>query len=153
MQVKLGDIIEGMEMQSEESNSYVNLKTGEIVYVSNETMLFAEDGEEFDHLPEWQQDEVNLAIDIVENAEKYASLPNHLDINEYVMMEGFCHSLSDTKKQNILLNSIKGKGAFRRFKEAVYRLGVAEQWYNYRDNSYKKIAMEFCKSKNINYIE
>ncbi|WP_277874644.1 hypothetical protein [Mesobacillus harenae] len=43
MQVKLEDILEGMEMQSEESHSYLNLETGEILYVSREALLIAED--------------------------------------------------------------------------------------------------------------
>ena len=38
MQVKLEHIIEGMEMQSEENYSYLNLETGEIVYVSREAL-------------------------------------------------------------------------------------------------------------------
>ncbi|WP_332696454.1 UPF0158 family protein [Halalkalibacter lacteus] len=122
---------------------------GEIVCVSSASLWIAEDEEEFDHLPEWQQDEVKLAYDIVESFDKYASLPTSFDIHEYDMMERFCYSLSDQKKQDILLNAIRGKGAFRRFKDDVYRLEIAEQWYDYRDHCYKEIAKEFCKSNNI----
>ncbi len=58
---------------------------------------------------------MKLAYDIVESFDKYASLPTSFDIHEYDMMERFCYSLSDQKKQDILLNAIRGKGAFRRF--------------------------------------
>ncbi|MFC0560614.1 UPF0158 family protein [Halalkalibacter alkalisediminis] len=153
MQVKLEDILDGIEMQSEESHAYFNLETGGIVYVSREALLIADDGEEFEHLPEWQQDEVKQAYDIVESTGKYVSLPTSFDIDEYDMMEKFCYSLSDHKKQDILLHSIKGKGAFRRFKDHVNRLGIDEQWYDYRDQRYKEIAKEFCQSENIDYIE
>ncbi|MCL7745584.1 UPF0158 family protein [Halalkalibacter alkaliphilus] len=153
MKVKLDHIVDGMQMQSEEGNDYLNLETGEIVYVSRTSLRIAEDEEEFDHLPEWQQDEVTIAIDIVENFDKYVSLPTSFDIHEYDMMERFCYSLSDHRKQGILFNAIRGKGAFRRFKDEVYRLEIAEQWYDYRDHCYKEIAKEFCQSNNIEYIE
>lgn len=150
MQVKLENIIEGMEMQSEENRSYINLKTGEIVYVSREALLIAEDEEEYEHLSKWQQEEVEIAIEIVEGFNKFASLPSSFNINEYDMMEDFCYSLSDYKKRDLLLDA---KGAFRRFKDNVNRLGISDQWYDYRDEKYKEIAIEFCKSKNIDYIE
>lgn len=153
MQVKLEHIIEGMEMQSEENRSYLNLKTGEIIYVSREALLIAEDEEEYEHLPEWQQDEVKIAFDIVETFNIYVSLPSSYDINEYNLMEAFSFSLSDYRKRDILLDSIHGKGAFRRFKDNVNRLGISNQWYDYRNKRYREIAIEFCESRNIDYID
>ncbi|WP_100407563.1 UPF0158 family protein [Bacillus solitudinis] len=111
----------------------------------------AEDGEEFGHLPDWQQEEVELANDIVENDDKYALLPTSFDVHEYNMIEKFCYRLSDQKEQDILLQAISGKGAFRRFKDRINQLGIAEQWYDFRDQCYKEIAKAFCQSKNIDY--
>ncbi|MFK9092522.1 hypothetical protein [Bacillus salipaludis] len=127
MQVKLEHIIEGMEIQSEENRSYLNLKTGEIVNVSQEALAIAEDGEENEHPPEWQQDDVKLAYDIVDNFDQFTGLPSSFDINEYETMESYCYSLSDSKTQDVLLASIRGNGAFRRFKDSVNRLGISDQ--------------------------
>ncbi|MDT8861811.1 UPF0158 family protein [Alkalihalobacillus sp. MEB130] len=153
MLVKLEDILEGMEMQSEESHAYLNLETGEVVYVSREALLIAEDGEEYDHLPVWQQEEAQQAYEIVESFGKYVTLPTSFDIHEYDMLERFCYSLSDEKKQDLLLHAIRGKGAFRRFKDTLHRLGMIQQWYEYRDERYKELAREFCQSNKIDYIE
>ncbi|MEW9053605.1 MAG: UPF0158 family protein [Neobacillus sp.] len=151
MIVKLEQIMEGMMMQSEESRSFLNPETGEIVYVSQEALLMAEDGEEYEHLADWQLDEVKLANDIVDNFDKYVEFPSSFSIHEYSMMKGFCYSLSDHKLQVRLLESIRRKGAFQRFKESVNHLGIEEQWYAYRDNQYKEIAMKFCVSNNIDF--
>lgn len=151
MKVKLEHIIEGMEMQSEENRSYLNRSTGEIVYVSHEALLIAEDGEEYEHLAQWQREEVETAIDIVESFGKYVELPSQLDINEYEMIESFCYRVSDVNLQNVLLNSIRGRGAFRRFKEKVHRFGLINEWYKYRDMRYMEIAKEFCESNSIDY--
>ncbi len=74
MRVKLEDIVEGMEMQSDDNRSFLNLDTGEIVHISQEALLIAEDSEDYEHLSEWQQDEVKIALDIVESFGKYAAL-------------------------------------------------------------------------------
>ncbi|WP_240035284.1 UPF0158 family protein [Neobacillus notoginsengisoli] len=68
-------------------------------------------------------------------------------------MEDFCYSLTDENKKEVLHKSILGKGAFRRFKDNVNRLGISSQWYEFRDQRYREIAKEFCESKNIEYIE
>ena len=52
MRVKLEDIVEGMEMQSDDNRSFLNLDTGEIVHVSHEALLIAEDSEDYEHLSE-----------------------------------------------------------------------------------------------------
>lgn len=52
------------------------------------------------------------SIDIIENEEKYIQLLTKFDIHEYRIMEDFCYSVNDNRKQNELLNSIHGKGAF-----------------------------------------
>ena len=43
IRVKLCDIIEGMESQSDESSSYLNKNTGEVVLIGYEEMSAAED--------------------------------------------------------------------------------------------------------------
>lgn len=153
MQVRLKDILEGLEMQSEEYHSYLNIKTGEIISVTLEVLGLAEDCEDFDDIDEWQQDEFESANDIIDNPSDYAQFPTKFDINEYDMMEHFCFSLADNQKQDILLNAIKGKGAFGRFRDNVDRLNLTSQWYDFRDERYKEIAREFCRENQIEFIE
>ena len=153
MKVNLANIMEGMELQSYDNQAFINLKSGEIVYISQTALLIAEDGEDFKHLSEWQQEEIQSALDITRGEGKYVRLPTSFNINEYEIMENFCFSLPDADMQDALLSSIRGKGAFRRFKDNIYRFGIAEKWYDYRDTKYKEIAVEFCERYNISYIE
>ena len=69
VQVKLKDIIEELEIQFEESQSFLNIKTGEIIFVTSNDLRAAEDDEPFDHLPDWQQENLRGANDVVENFE------------------------------------------------------------------------------------
>jgi len=55
------------------------------------------------------------------------------------------------KMRNILYSSLKGKGAFRRFKDTANELGILEDWYKYRDEAIKELAIEWCKENNLEF--
>lgn len=117
-----------------------------------EFLTSAEDEEPFDDLPDWQQEQMEVAYDI-ENEGNYMTLPSEFDIHEYNMMENFCPSVNDPKAQDSLFHAIQGKGAFRRFKDQAFDLGLIQDWYDYRDECYKQIAIEFCEHNNYDYVE
>lgn len=153
IQVKLKDIIEEMEIQPEESRSFLNIKTGELVFVTSDELRAAEDEEPYDHLPDWQQDNLKVANDVVENFENYKELPTKYEVNEYEIMEDFCLIVTDQRKQDALLRVITGKGAFRRFKDKIIDFEIEDQWYSYRNERFKQIAIEWCRDNNIDFVE
>ena len=153
IQINLKDIIEEMEIQFEESRSLLNITTGEIVLVTSEDLRTVEDEKTFDILPEWEQENKMIAIDVVENFENYIELPTKYEVNEYEIIENFCLTVSDQRKQESLLRAIRGKGAFRRFKDEIIDFEMEEQWYSYREECFKQIAIEWCQENKINYIK
>jgi hypothetical protein len=153
IKVKLKDIVDELEIQFEESRALLNTKTGEILIVTSENLRAAEDEEPFEHLPEWEQESRMVAIDVVENFENYIELPTKYEVNEYDIMEDFCLTVSNQKKQDSLLRAIRGKGAFRRFKDKIIDFEIEDHWYSYRDERFKQIAIKWCKDNSINYIE
>lgn len=151
--VKLKSILEELEIQFDESRTFLNVETGEIVSVTSEELIAAEDGEPFNHLPEWQQEDRMVAIDIIENFDNYIELPTKYDVNEYEIMEDFCLSISEQGKRTKLLKTIKGKGAFRRFKDKIIELDIEKQWYSFRNDRFKEIAIEWCQDNNLSYVD
>ncbi|MED3836474.1 UPF0158 family protein [Peribacillus frigoritolerans] len=151
--VKIQAIIEELEIQFDESRTFLNVKTGEIISVTLDDLRAAEDEEEFGHLPEWEQENRKVAYDVFDNFDNYKELPTKYEVNEYEIIEDFCFTVSDERKQDILLNSIKGKGAFRRFKDKIIDFEMEDQWYSYRDKRYKQIAIKWCLANNINFID
>ncbi|GGJ96160.1 hypothetical protein GCM10007063_18300 [Lentibacillus kapialis] len=152
--VNISELAEEMGMQMDGHLQLVNKETGEIVHIMESFIRMAEDEKPYGHLPDWQQEEMELAIDFVEyDMEKYVLTPSQFDINEYGMMEDFCFSIKDPGKQDKLLHTIRGKGAFRRFKDMVIDLDLAEDWYDYRDKRYRQTAIEFCEDYGLEYVE
>jgi len=148
--VDLGEIIQGMEFQSDEMRSFLNLKTGEVVSITDEEFRAAEEDKPLEKFPDWQRESIVIAQEILEE-DYYISLPSQFDIHEYSIMESFCLSIDDDNLQDIMYNSLKGSGAFRRFKNNIHRYHIEETWYNYRDEAIKKIAIEWCEDNEIKY--
>ena len=153
VRVKLSDIIEGLESQSDESASFLNKKTGEVVLMTDYAMRAAEENEPFKDVPDWEKELVSIAREILAETGQYLQLPTRYDIDEYSIMESFCTSLDRQEIGDILYDLISGSGAFRRFKDAVYKYGVEDEWYAYRDNTIKEIAIEWCRQNNIEFDE
>jgi hypothetical protein len=151
IRVKLNDIIEGLDFQSDEGHSFLDKKTGEVVSISDEEMQAAEDDEPIEDFPDWQQDLVRIAKEIVDETGDYIDLPTKFDIDEYSIMGKFCLSLDDSEMSDDLYSAIKGSGAFRRFKDAIHEYDIADDWYKYRDNALKEIAIEWCQAKGIEF--
>lgn len=78
-------------------------------------------------------------------------LPTKFEIHEYHIMEEFIWTL-ENKKSNKLENAIRGKGAFRRFKDMVFCMGISQQWYDFQAEYYRKLAITWYKSHNLEYI-
>ena len=153
IKVKLADIIDGMESQSDENSSYLDKETGELVLVSEYEMQTAEDNESLDDYPEWEQEQIAIARDIINETGRYLELPTKFDINEYKIMENFCYSLDDPKLRELLYSKIKGSGAFRHFKDAIYQNGIEDDWFAYRNEVFKEIAIDWCRENDIEFVE
>ncbi|MUV38937.1 hypothetical protein JNUCC1_02809 [Lentibacillus sp. JNUCC-1] len=144
--VKIGDIIEAIELQYPGSYQFLNMKNGKVVIIDSEAMRAAEDDE-----PYMDDEALEVAIDVLENEDNYIELPEEEDINEYDIMEDFCLSLEDAHQKEKLLSAIKGKGAFRRFKDKIIELGVRDEWFTYRDERIKQFVIEWCEAHQIDY--
>lgn len=153
IKVKLSEILEGMERQSEDVYYFLNLETGKNASVSREALFLADEGETYDHLLDWQQEEAELAYQIIGNNDQFIQPPSRYEINEYQIMENFCYEQSNSKTQSELLDAIRGRGAFSRFKSKIITLSVEDDWFDYQDKCYKQIAIDFCKRNQIDYIE
>jgi hypothetical protein len=149
--VKLTDIIEGMDFQSDEGSSYLNMTTGEVVYVTMEELRAAEEAS-LDNFPAWQHDAIRIAQAILET-DHYLPLPDRFEINEYQIMERFCLSVDNDDLRGDLCDAIRSRGAFRRFKDRAQAYGIAEAWYRYRDAALREIAVAWCEEHGITYME
>lgn len=148
--VSLKDVVGEMEMQSDESVAYLNKRTGELITLSEYDLSPVEDEDDASELPDWQKEMIQKAKEVAES-DDYLTLPSKYDIHEYRIMEDFCYSIQDQAMGDKLLDTIKGRGAFRRFKEAINFMGIEEDWYRFRQDAFEKIAIDWLEEYGIPY--
>ena len=151
--VKLKELIGEMELGSEEGTSYWNRKTGEFVFITDEMMEAAEEGTPPEDFPDWMREPIAVAGDILQHEADYVVLPSKFDINEYRIMEAFCSLPREAGISETLLRDIKGRGAFGRFKDRIHELGIEDDWYKFKEEALKKIAVEWCEENQLTYID
>ncbi|HKO96815.1 MAG TPA: UPF0158 family protein [Pyrinomonadaceae bacterium] len=148
--VTLKDVVEAFEVGNDECSNYLDKRTGEIFLITNEEMSAAEEDELVSDYPEWQQDSILKAREILESDE-FVALPGQFEIDEYSIMERFGQEYEDRRTSAELLRSIRGQGAFRRFKDTVHELGIQDAWYEFRRQAFEEIAVEWLETNQIPY--
>ena len=123
--ISLEKIIDGLNMVNNEIDCYYNPEKEEI--------FFSNIGE-YKDLNEDEIDEL-FAKSII--------LPTQYEINEYQMMVNFIKTLKDQNIKDSLNRIIHEKKAFRKFKMFCKNLNIIQDWYDYRDQKYKDIAIKW----------
>ncbi len=77
MKVKLTDIVDAIDMMEQNSEYFLNRRTGEIEWVNDMAMTMEEQEEVYDRLDE----------------DGFYRLPTSFDIKEYDIMESFVYTL------------------------------------------------------------
>jgi hypothetical protein len=154
--VLLKDIVDGLEMQFDESSSFLDLDTGQVETVSHDLLNEAEEpgeeapSDEKPDLPEGQEDEWEVAKRIV-STDRFMKLPTKFDIHEWSIMEEFSYSVDSRPIQANLIHALHGRGAFRHFKDTVRRHGIEQDWFKFRDEALREIAIEWCEEHQIQW--
>jgi len=148
----LSKIVEALDIQNDEDSSYLDKITSEVISLSHDDFSAVEDGESLDDYAQWERENIQMAEKILNDCHKnYLPLPSKFDVHEYRIMEKFCFSVQDEEICETLCNAIRGRGAFRRFKDCIYRFEIADDWYKYRSESLKEMAIDWCDANDIAY--
>ena len=139
MTIKLEQVLDAIETDDDVFTYFYDTQTGETVYLADPQIT----GESYEELEE-----------LIENSgDRFLRFPTKYDIHEYSIMEDFVDSLPSGTAQQELASAICGRGAFRRFKNGIYYHGLDQQWFNYRDQAYREIAIRWCQDEGIEYTE
>lgn len=137
MKIMIQQVIDAIEQANDGCTGFWDSQTGEIVWLWDENS-FVEQNEE-------------LAELIENNTSRFYCLPTKFEIHEYSIMESFVEYLPNGRIKGELSDAIRGKGAFRRFKQSVCYHGIEQLWYDYRSEVYQEKAVRWCADNEIEY--
>ena len=134
-------------------DSYLDRETGEIFFITEQDRFALE--HEDSEPPDWQKEHLERIKPMLDNPEpdRYINLPSYFGFHEYSVMEKFISTLSNMEIRKLLSKLIKGRGAFRRFRDGIRRFGIEQQWNNYRNSAVKQFIINWCENENIPYVD
>ncbi|WP_409340794.1 UPF0158 family protein [Paenibacillus sp. MBLB4367] len=152
--VKLNDLIGEIEIQIDDTFTFINTKSGEVFTLTREEIGAAEDDKPLDKFPEWQRENIEKAISVIEDENGiYVDFTFRNDYNEYEIMEEFIGTLEDQNIRKDLYDAIQGRGAYRRFKDGILEHGIVKNWYNFKESKIKELVIDWCKDHDIEIQE
>ena len=149
--VKIADLTDALDLIPDESAAWLDRATGRVWIIQDHVMAAAESGDpdESADLSEWEEDEYAAARAFCADAKRGLALPTKFDFHEYHHMERFISTVDNDAIADQLWRAIKGKGAFRHFKDTAHRLGVIDAWYAYRDAAARHFMLEWAAAHDV----
>jgi hypothetical protein len=172
LQIDLSELASAFDSHFDGLSNYLDLETGALVVVTDETrrqledlyeQMDVEEGEDAPALadllaaenwPDWEKQLV-LQADEVERGygERFVVVPE-LDSHEgYRDMEDFITTVRSPHLRELLEVAITGRGAFRRFKDVLLNYPAERQrWFAFRDDLMTARVREWLEAHEIEPI-
>jgi len=172
LKVDLGELMYVFDDASWETSHYLDLETGQVVMITQETRWELEHiyEEEYDpdaeqpfdlaevlrqrDLPKWRQQALLEADQVeAEYHSRYIGVPEASSHEGYRDMEAFIVTVEDKRLQDQLWRAISGRGAFRYFKDVLTDYPrERERWFAFKDARLEQRALDWLESKGIEPI-
>lgn len=132
--VALDEVADQLEGPPDQEGGYLDLQTGEV-------------------LPGFMADEAEVgedaAIDLEEDPDRWLYLPREGSRDGWSDMALFAEAVTDPHLRDRLTRDLEGRGAFRRFKDSIYDVGMQEEWFSFSDERKAGRAREFLAGHGI----
>lgn len=156
---KIGELINQLESQGDETKSYFHKTTYEIyMFIPGDMDTF------FDQYEQEDDDEVegiNPRTELrrkdratrksIRETDDWIELPTKLDVHEWSIMDRFAISQENSELSDRLTTALRQRKAFRSFKDLVIAEGIEKQWYAFRDRAFRRIIIEWLEYNEIPY--
>jgi len=175
IEIDLADLMIAFESASYEMHYYLDLETGKVLWISDEIdreleTIFHEaeqatdagPGEELDlvaaieasDLSDWEQEAVLEAYQVERGfGSRYISVPEADSREGYRDMQDFIATVRDERLQDLLWMAIRGRGAFRRFKDVLAEHPrERERWFEFKDQRLQERVLEWLEYEDIEPI-
>lgn len=99
--IKLKEFVQEMNAFGYDFKTYLNIRTGEFVIISNEEIEAIESGESI-KVYSWTDPDHIQKVEEVFKSDDYKALPDQFEIHEYSIMESYCYSIEDDELRDRL---------------------------------------------------
>jgi len=147
--VSLDKLIDALEEGSDSAFGFLDRESGEVYFISDEALSYSESEEEPPYaLADWQKEEFELAKRL-QSSDRYLAIPGPRDVHEWNIMAEFSNQIKRDDIRVKFVDSIRGSGAFRRFKQQLAHFGLWDEWNRFRREAFGEFMREWCEENGI----
>ena len=144
----LGDLAMALTMnESYEMKNYIDLTDGCITNIMDEFMLDDITDNELEKYNDWQREMILTYRD--HDLIEIESISTH---ESFEIMESFADSQPEDVC-NGLFDALNRRHPFSNFQTAVRNLGVLQEWYDFKNNAEREIAVQWLKDNDLEFVE
>ncbi len=150
--VSFSDLEDAFQNSSDEHSYWFDRQTGRVILLDDEVADALRDGEELADLPDWQREMAEEMTPLLralgelpgeevgeEESNRFVEIPQRDSSEAYEVMEDFVETATDSRLRDLLVAALRGKGAFRRFKEVLLGFPVErERWFAFEGGRRRK---------------
>jgi uncharacterized protein UPF0158 len=104
--------------------------------------------EELAALPEHERADAEFVQNADED-ERYVILPDQWEINQVRLLDRFAASIEDEALRRTFKDAVRGRGAFRRFRQLVQKHRLEDAWNRFETEGYAEIARDWLKEHDL----
>ena len=173
IRIDMKELEGAFELSCDSCHYYLDTETGNVLMVSedasNTIETFFEESEikdqdvktEFEKwlaesdLHNWQQQAAREALQVeLGYGSRVISVPDQDSHEDYRDMERFVGTVPEGHLRDMLLLALDGRGAFRRFKDVLYRYPEDQKrWYAFKAERLHRQMMDWLEEKGIELID
>lgn len=147
--VSLDKLVDALEEGSDSTFAFLDRESGEVYLISDEALSLSESEKDPPYtLADWQKEEFELAQRL-QSSDRYLALPGPRDVNEWNIMAAFSNQIKREDIRLKFVDSIRGSGAFRRFKQQLDHFGLWDEWNTFRREAFGEFMREWCEENGI----
>lgn len=147
--VSLDDVTDELEALWQDRVAYVHRETGEIISLSEPERQWMDEEEENEDLD--LDEEMRAKLREIASSSLWVVLPDSFEIHEWQIMRNFAETVESETVRGEILRALQGGGAFRYFKDTVYRHGIQNDWFAFKRQAFKEIARDALEEAGIPY--
>jgi len=139
LNINLDELCEAMEDSSYEYEHYLDLETGEVLFIS-------------DYMDDEETGKLKDRIE--EDSDRYEPVPKAESYEGYQDMVDFIATVDNERLAELLEVAINGKGAFRLFKDMLLNYPEErERWFKFKDDRMEERALEWLDDIEVTLSE
>jgi hypothetical protein len=154
--VSFSDLEEAFQNSSYEHPYWLDKQTGRVILIDDEIAGVLREGKDLSDFPDWQREMAEemtpllRAFGELPGAEaddegelgRFVEIPKQESHDAYEVMEDFAETVANPHLRELLAVALRGKGAFRRFKDVLLSYPEErERWFAF-ENGRRREAVE-----------